>query len=340
MEKQAKLIKKHLIRLDRHAARFTLILMLKVLNLKKYFTIRKKGFQKASIVKALNGVSFSIPQGTTLGVVGESGSGKTTAARSILHLIQPTEGSIIIDGVDILSLSKRELRKFRKNMQIVFQDPYGSLNPRMTIGKIISEPLHLHTKMNSAEIESRLFELIEMVGLQKEHLDRYPHEFSGGQRQRIGIARAIALNPKLIILDEPVSALDVSIQGQILNLLIDLQKKLGLTYLFVAHDLAVVRHVSSRIIVMYLGSIVEDNETQSLYENPLHPYTESLLASIPNINNEKRGFTVLPGEIPSPENPPTGCHFHPRCKKAIDICKQQFPEMRETETGRVACHLY
>lgn len=314
--------------------------MLKVTDLKKYFTTRTRGFRKGGVVKALDGINLSIPAGTTLGLVGESGSGKTTAVRSILRLIQPTGGSIRIDGVDILSLSKRELRKFRKNMQIVFQDPYSSLNPRMTVGKLISEPLRLHTKMKASEIETRLLELIEMVGLQKEHINRYPHEFSGGQRQRIGIARAIALNPKLIILDEPVSALDVSIQGQILNLLVDLQKKLGLTYLFVAHDLAVVRHMSSRIIVMYLGLIVEDSEAQNLYENPLHPYTKSLLASIPRIDGNGRGIEVLSGEIPSPENPPAGCYFHPRCPKVMDICKEKFPEMRETAAGRVACHLY
>ena len=315
--------------------------MIQVNNLKKYFTARKSGFfEKHGIIKALNGVSFSIPEGATLGLVGESGSGKTTAARSILRLIEPDAGSVTVDGTDILALSRQEMRKFRKNMQIVFQDPYSSLDPRMTIGKIISEPLRVHTKLSKAEIHERLLELINMVGLSKEHADRYPHEFSGGQRQRVGIARAISLNPKFIILDEPVSALDVSIQGQILNLLKDLQRTINLTYLFVAHDLAVVKHMSDRIAVMYLGSIVEENSVENLYKKPLHPYTVSLLSSIPQPGLGKRGFTVLKGEIPSPENPPQGCLFHPRCARAMDICKYDPPVMKNSEDGSVACHLF
>ena len=315
--------------------------MIQVNGLKKYFTARKSGFfEKPGIIRALDGVSFSIPEGATLGLVGESGSGKTTAARSILRLIEPDAGSVTIDGTDILALSRKEMRKFRKNMQIVFQDPYSSLDPRMTVGKIISEPFKVHTKLNKSEIHERLLELIDMVGLSKEHIERYPHEFSGGQRQRIGIARAISLNPKFIILDEPVSALDVSIQGQILNLLKDLQRNINLTYLFVAHDLAVVKHMSDRIAVMYLGSIVEENSAESLYKRPLHPYTESLLSSIPQPGLGKHGFAVLKGEIPSPENPPQGCPFHPRCTKAMDICKRDFPAMKNDGDGSVACHLY
>ncbi|MCL2026009.1 MAG: ATP-binding cassette domain-containing protein, partial [Leptospirales bacterium] len=263
--------------------------MIQVNGLRKHFTARKSGlFEKPGIIKALNGISFSIPESATLGLVGESGSGKTTAARSILRIIEPDAGSVRVDGTDILALSRKEMRKFRKNMQIVFQDPYSSLDPRMIIGKIISEPLRVHAKLNKAEIRERLSELINMVGLSKEHIDRYPHELSGGQRQRAGIARAISLNPKFIILDEPVSALDVSIQGQILNLLKDLQKNINLTYLFVAHDLAVVKHMSDRIAVMYLGSIVEENSAENLYKRPLHPYTVSLLSSIPQPGSGKR----------------------------------------------------
>ena len=315
--------------------------MIQVDGLKKYFTARKSGlFEKPGIIKALNGISFSIPKSATLGLVGESGSGKTTAARSILRIIEPDAGRVRVDGTDILALSRKEMRKFRKNMQIVFQDPYSSLDPRMIIGKIISEPLRVHTKLNKAEIRERLLELINMVGLSKEHIDRYPHELSGGQRQRAGIARAISLNPKFIILDEPVSALDVSIQGQILNLLKDLQRNINLTYLFVAHDLAVVKHMSDRIAVMYLGLIVEENSAENLYKKPLHPYTMSLLSSIPQPSFGKRGFAVLKGEIPSPENPPQGCHFHPRCTKVMDICKHIPPVMKDSGDGLVACHLY
>ncbi len=315
--------------------------MIKVSGLKKYFTTRKTGLLDSPIqVKALDNISFQIQAGATLGMVGESGSGKTTAARSILRLIEPDAGKVEINGVDVGSLSKRDLRFFRKDMQIVFQDPYSSLNPRMTVGKIISEPLSIHSDLKKRELNDRMIELVNLVGLQPEHIDRYPHEFSGGQRQRIGIARAIAMNPKFIILDEPVSALDVSIQGQILNLLKDLQNRMNLTYLFVAHDLAMVQHMSDRIVVMYLGKIVEENSGTELYRQPLHPYTQSLLRSIPEVRPEKHGFTVLKGEIPSPENPPQGCHFHPRCPYAMDICKREFPDTRISGGTRVACHLY
>lgn len=315
--------------------------MVEITGLKKYFPVRKQGFfQKSTMVKAVDNVSFSIEEGKTLGLVGESGSGKTTTARSILRLIEPDSGDILIDNTHVNKLRGNDLRLFRKNMQIVFQDPYGSLNPRMTVGKIISEPLKIHTKLTKAEINERLNELLDMVGLSPEFTERYPHEFSGGQRQRIGIARAIALNPKFVILDEPVSALDVSIKGQILNLLADLKEKLKLTYLFVAHDLAVVEHISDRIIVMYLGRIVEENTKTGLYANPLHPYTKSLIKSIPDNKPVKHGFTALAGEIPSPENPPSGCHFHPRCPDAMEICKTQYPDIRTYGDARVACHLY
>ncbi|HPQ54769.1 MAG TPA: ATP-binding cassette domain-containing protein [Spirochaetota bacterium] len=315
--------------------------MVQITGLKKYFKTRKSGlFEKPGIVRAVDDISISIPAGTTLGMVGESGSGKTTAARSILRLIEPDGGRVSIGDTDVTSLPGGELRRFRRNMQIVFQDPYSSLNPRMTVGKIISEPLKIHEDLTKKELRDRVTELLSLVGLQDEHADRYPHEFSGGQRQRVGIARAIALNPKFIILDEPVSALDVSIQGQILNLLMDLQEKLNLTYLFVAHDLAVVEHMSDRIAVMYLGKIVEENTKLGLYTKPLHPYTRNLLKSIPKNEPVKHGFSVLHGEIPSPENPPTGCHFHPRCQHAMDICKEQYPAMVDENGARVACHLY
>ncbi len=315
--------------------------MIQIKNLKKYFKTRKSGlFDKPGTVRALDGINFSIQKGKTLGMVGESGSGKTTAARSILRLLEPDSGEIIIDDVKVHSLEKDKLRDFRKNMQLVFQDPYSSLNPRMTVGKIISEPLRIHSKLNKSEISQRLDELLEMVGLKPAHAGRYPHEFSGGQRQRIGIARAIALSPKFIILDEPVSALDVSIQGQILNLLSDLQKKMGLTYLFVAHDLAVVEHMSNDLVIMYLGRITEKSTKQGIYENPLHPYTRSLMRSIPEIRPEKRGITALRGEIPSPENPPSGCHFHPRCPDAMNICRKEYPGTRSVGESEVACHLY
>lgn len=315
--------------------------MVDVKNLRKYYKTRKRSiFGPAGVVKALDDVSFTINRGETLGMVGESGSGKTTAARSMLRLIEPDAGEITVDGTRIDRLGRDELRRFRKSMQIVFQDPYGSLNPRMTVEKIITEPLKVHGKMTRREVSGRLDELANLVGLSDEHMDRYPHEFSGGQRQRIGIARALALNPTFVILDEPVSALDVSIQGQILNLLMDLQKTLNLTYLFVAHDLAVVEHISDRIVVMYLGRIVETNTKRGLYRDPLHPYTKSLLRSIPPAEPRKHGFTVLSGEIPSPENPPQGCHFHPRCPSVMPECRKFYPPMKKVKGASVACFLY
>jgi peptide/nickel transport system ATP-binding protein len=312
-----------------------------VTNLTKQFKIRKAGlFEKAGIIRAVDNISFSIPAGQTLGMVGESGSGKTTTARAILRLIEPDIGEIIIDGEKVHSLEKTKLRKFRKNMQIVFQDPYSSLDPRMNIEKTITEPLRIHTSWKQNKINEKFEELINLVGLEPAHRDRYPHEFSGGQRQRIGIARALALNPKFIILDEPVSSLDVSIQGQILNLLTDIQKKLNLTYLFVSHDLAVVEHISDRIVVMYLGRIVEENSKRNLYSRPLHPYTQSLMKSIPHAKPVKHGFSIISGEIPSPENPPSGCHFHPRCPFVMEICRSVYPEFRYVADAKVACHLY
>ncbi|MBN2079728.1 MAG: ATP-binding cassette domain-containing protein [Spirochaetes bacterium] len=315
--------------------------MVAVEELKKYYTVRKAGlFEKPGILRALDGISFTIPRGRTLGMVGESGSGKTTAARALLRLIEPDGGSITLDGVRVRELSRADLRAFRKNMQVVFQDPYSSLDPRMTVEKIVTEPLRVHTSMTPGELSREYRRLIELVGLEKSHGNRYPHEFSGGQRQRIGIARAIALNPKFVVLDEPVSALDMSIQGQILNLLKDLQAKMELTYLFVSHDLAVVEHMSDRIVVMYLGRIVEDSPKERLYSSPLHPYTRSLMKSIPAMQPVKHGFSVITGEIPSPETPPSGCHFHPRCPEAMDICRTQYPEIRTMDESRVACHLY
>jgi len=315
--------------------------MVSVQSLTKHYATRKAGFfERPGTIRAVDGVSFSIPEGQTLGMVGESGSGKTTAARSILRLIEPDAGEIVIGGTKVHELDRSELRAFRKNMQLVFQDPYSSLNPRMTVEKIITEPLRIHTSLKQGEINARFEELVSLVGLETAHRDRYPHEFSGGQRQRIGIARALTLNPRFIILDEPVSALDMSIQGQILNLLHDLQNKLKLTYLLVSHDLAVVEHMSDRIVVMYLGRIVEESPKKSLYAGPLHPYSQSLLKAAPETRAGKHGFAVIAGEIPSPENPPSGCHFHPRCPRAMDICRKEYPAIKQVQQARVACHLY
>jgi peptide/nickel transport system ATP-binding protein len=306
-------------------------ILLEVRNLKKYFPVRRGVLRRVvAHVKAVDGISFFIRQGETLGLVGESGCGKTTAGRTILRLIDPTDGSILFrnngDAVDIAKLSNRALKPLRRQMQIIFQDPYSSLNPRMTIGDIIGEPLVVHRVGTPAEREARVKELLEAVGLNPQYMKRYPHEFSGGQRQRIGIARALALGPKLIICDEPVSALDVSIQAQVINLLEDLQKEFGLTYLFIAHDLSVVRHISDRVAVMYLGKIVEMAETEELFRNPKHPYTEALLSAVPVPDPDyQRERIILKGDVPSPVNPPSGCYFHPRCPYAQPICKEQEP---------------
>ncbi len=320
-------------------------ILLEVRNLKKYFPVRRGVFRRVvAHVKAVDGVSFFIRQGETLGLVGESGCGKTTAGRTILRLIDPTDGSILFrtngHTVDIAKLSNRALKPLRRQMQIIFQDPYSSLNPRMTIGDIIGEPLVVHRVGTPAEREARVRELLEAVGLNPQYMKRYPHEFSGGQRQRIGIARALALGPKLIVCDEPVSALDVSIQAQVLNLLEDLQKEFGLTYLFIAHDLSVVRHISDRVAVMYLGKIVEMAETEELFQNPKHPYTEALLSAVPVPDPDyQRERIILKGDVPSPVNPPSGCYFHPRCPYAQPVCKEQEPAFVDIGGEHfVSCH--
>jgi oligopeptide transport system ATP-binding protein len=291
-------------------------------------------------VKAVQQVSLDIKEGETLGLVGESGCGKSTLGRCIIRLIEPTSGQIILDGKDVTHTKGEELRALRRQMQIIFQDPYASLNPRMTVGSIISEPLEIHKLFDSRNDRlDRVKQLIELVGLRPEHINRYPHEFSGGQRQRIGIARALAVNPKFIVCDEPVSALDVSIQAQVINLLMDLQQKLGLTYLFIAHDLKVVEHISNRVAVMYLGKVVELAEAEELYRHPSHPYTRALLSAIPVPDpRAKETRIILTGDVPSPINPPSGCHFHPRCPDMIEECKGTCPSLRATRPEHItAC---
>jgi oligopeptide transport system ATP-binding protein len=317
--------------------------LVSVRDLYKYFPINAGIFSRhVGDVKAIDGVSFGIKRGETLGLVGESGSGKTTVGRVILHLTPATKGDILFEGRNVGAMGGTELRSLRKEMQIIFQDPYASLNPRMTVGDIIREPLGIHKIATGKAAETRAQELLRIVGLQPYHANRYPHEFSGGQRQRIGIARALAVDPKFIVCDEPVSALDVSIQAQVINLLQDLQQKLGLTYLFIAHDLSVVRHISNRIAVMYVGKIVEIADRDQLYANPLHPYTQALLSAIPIPNpaiEGRRKRIILSGDIPSPVNPPAGCRFHTRCPVAFDRCKTEVPEFIEYERGhQVACH--
>lgn len=317
--------------------------LLEVRNLVKHFPIRQGIIftRQVGAVKAVDDISFTVNKGETLGLVGESGCGKTTTGRVILRLIEPTSGQVIFDGKNVPALPKDELRELRKEMQIIFQDPYGSLNPRMTVGDIIGEPLHIHKLAKGPEREKRVRELLEVVGLSAFHARRFPHEFSGGQRQRIGIARALAVNPRLIICDEPVSALDVSIQAQVINLLQDLQEEFGLTYLFIAHDLSVVKHISDRVAVMYLGKIVELTDKDELYRNPKHPYTQALLSAIPEADPTiKKERIILKGDVPSPINPPSGCRFHTRCPKAMEICTKEEPEFLDSGGGHfVACHL-
>jgi oligopeptide/dipeptide ABC transporter ATP-binding protein len=316
--------------------------LLEVENLKKYFPVRK-GLLSRTVgeVRAVDGVSFTINRGETLGLVGESGCGKTTVGRTILRLIEPTAGRVSFNGENLLELNGAELRNMRASLQIIFQDPFSSLDPRMNVGQIIAEPIRNHTKASKAEIRQRVAYLMERVGLHPEQIRRYPHEFSGGQRQRIGIARALALNPLAIICDEPVSALDVSIQAQVINLLARLQEEMHLSYLFIAHDLSVVEHISDRVAVMYLGRIVELATDKALYQNPLHPYSQALLAAVPVPDPEiSKKKILLEGDVPSPLNPPTGCTFHTRCPECMDICSREIPIFKNMGSEHwVACHL-
>ncbi|KPD35925.1 MULTISPECIES: ABC transporter ATP-binding protein [Bacillus] len=320
--------------------------ILELKDVKKYFPIRSGFFQrKVGDIKAVDGVSFSLKRGETLGIVGESGCGKSTAGRTMIRLYKPTDGRILFKGQDISGLSEEKLRKsVRKNIQMVFQDPFASLNPRKTLRSIIKEPFQTHHMYSMSERNERVEELLAKVGLHPSFANRYPHEFSGGQRQRIGIARALTLNPELIIADEPVSALDVSIQAQVINLMEELQDEFNLTYLFISHDLSVVRHISDRVGVMYLGKMMELTDKHELYGNPLHPYTQALLSSVPVTRKKdavKRDRIILKGELPSPANPPKGCVFHTRCPMAKPICKEQIPAFEEAAPGHyVACHLY
>jgi oligopeptide transport system ATP-binding protein len=318
--------------------------LLRVEGLTMHFPIMRGVVRRqVGAVKAVDGVSFDVLRGETFGLVGESGCGKSTTGRTILQLYRPTAGSVTYDEMDLAQLKGEELRRLRPRMQMIFQDPFASLNPRMTVGGIVAEPLVIHTSMSRSERDERVRELLELVGLNPKFDRRYPHEFSGGQRQRIGVARALALNPEFIICDEPISALDVSVQAQVVNLLEDLQEKFGLTYLFIAHDLSMVRHISTRVAVMYLGKLMELAPRDEVYENPLHPYTQALLSAVPVPDpavEAERKRIILEGDVPSPAAPPPGCVFNTRCPLAEDICRQKIPDYREVMPGHyVACHL-
>jgi len=316
--------------------------LLQIKNLKKYYPVTAGFFSRhIGDIKAVDGVTFDISEREIIGLVGESGCGKSTLGRTIPRLEEPTSGEILYKGTDVARLDNKEIRELRREIQIIFQDPDASLDPRMTAGDSICEPLIIHKIGTERERIDRVAELMEQVGLEAGQANLYPHEFSGGQKQRIGIARALAMNPKLIIADEPVSALDVSIQAQILNLMMDIQEGFGLAYLLIAHDLSVIRHMAHRVTIMYLGKIVELANNKNLFENPLHPYTEALLSSVPSFKQKDKARILLHGDVPSPLNPPPGCHFHPRCHRVIPICKQEEPELAEISEGHfVACHLY
>jgi oligopeptide transport system ATP-binding protein len=317
--------------------------LLRVESLKMYFPIRRGVLQRqVGAVKAVDGINFEVRKGETLGLVGESGCGKSTTGRVILQLYRPTAGRVFFEGEDITALRGEDLRRMRRRMQMIFQDPYASLNPRMTVAQIVGEPLEVHGIATGKERDEQVQHLLNIVGLNPQYALRYPHEFSGGQRQRIGIARALALSPSFIVCDEPISALDVSIQAQVVNLLEDLQKEMGLTYLFIAHDLSMVRHIANRVVVMYLGRLMEQADREELYHNPLHPYTQALFSAVPVPDpyiEERRQRIILTGDPPSPANPPPGCVFNTRCPLAIDLCRQQVPDWRQVSPGHyVACH--
>jgi oligopeptide transport system ATP-binding protein len=320
--------------------------LVRVAGLKMYFPITQGIIFQRHIgdIKAVDDISFGIRPGETLGLVGESGCGKSTTGRAILQLYRPTAGHVYFEGQDLTRLKGEQLRRTRRQMQMIFQDPYASLNPRMTVGSIVGEPLEVHNILNKRERQERVRELLETVGLNPYFINRYPHEFSGGQRQRIGVARALAVNPDFIVCDEPISALDVSIQAQILNMLEELQEQFNLTYLFIAHDLAVVRHISDRVTVMYLGKLAELTDRDTLYNNPLHPYTQALLSAVPipdPLVEERRSRIILEGDVPSPANPPQGCNFNTRCPKVMDVCREIDPEFKDLGGDHwVACHLY